>query len=214
VQGWISHRETALDATTFTLDDCPPDADCDGSRLCEIALQGFGADAAGVLEAFPWDAQYYGWAEDGFVRLFATTACCRGPGCFCGPYTALYARVGDPDAPAPDMLERGQEDLPFSRGESTCAERDCGEAPFRVAVELRPSQTSVAVVPAPIELAVGETADLGDTSLRAHLVSAAVDPCINLPARAGYVVWNTRGARGMDDGVDDRDRNDAPTRGH
>lgn len=208
VDGWLdgSVRELS-DGVELILDSCPPTADCLGSRRCLIRIEGIDTPLADDLRAFDYQ-HLSGWAQPGFVRLKRTVGCCRGPGCYCGPYTVLYAFHGNPGTAAPDGLSDGAEDLRFARETEVCEVGFCGTKSFFLSAALVPELTSVGTVPEAIVVAPRETKDLGESGLRVRLLTSSHDECIDEPANAAFIAWLDSTA--IDDDEDDIDRETDP----
>jgi hypothetical protein len=188
VDGWIDGTLTeSEDAVELILSSCPPAADCATARMCQIRIEGSGVSLYSALARHEYD-YLTGWVDDGFVRLQRVVDCCAGSGCFCGPYTVLYARNGNPDASPPDPIPDVAEDLVFRRADAICGE-GCGQRPFAIEAVLSPARTSVPVAPDPIVVAPGETRTLGETGLDVHLISSRRDECTDEPGTASWVAW-------------------------
>ena len=192
VDGWIDGVEETDEALEMVIDSCPPWAFCSQPHRCRIRIEGIGEPIGASLEGHDYLS---GWADPGFLRLRRTVSCCRGPGCYCGPNTVLYARTANPADPLPDALPDEAEELWFQRLASECGE-GCGLKPF--ALEARfDGQAPAAIVPEALALQPGETQALGETGIQVRVISSQRDACTDEPGVASWIAWlgGDRGGR-------------------
>jgi hypothetical protein len=189
MEGWVTGDVTDREGTLeFALSSCPPTADCDTVKLCRIRLEGLEGPLGAAIEP---RLHLSGWASNGYVRLYKQIFECCGdrPGCFCGPYTVLYAHTGSPEAPPPGSVPEYAETLQFNRGSSLCALNDCGPKPFFLEAEMDPGRSAVEPAPESITVQPGETEALGSTGMQVRLLSSSRDPCTDEPGTARWIAW-------------------------